>query len=43
MVFYEEDAVQEMSCVKLLVTASHEYPVMILQIQVWTEVEEEED
>ncbi|XP_031239085.1 alpha-1,3-mannosyl-glycoprotein 4-beta-N-acetylglucosaminyltransferase-like protein MGAT4E isoform X2 [Mastomys coucha] len=43
MVFYEEDAVQEMSCVKLLVTGSHEYPVMILQIQVWTEVEGEED
>ncbi|XP_051003398.1 alpha-1,3-mannosyl-glycoprotein 4-beta-N-acetylglucosaminyltransferase-like protein MGAT4E [Acomys russatus] len=42
MVFYEGDSVKEMSCIKLLVTASHDYPIKITQIRVWTEVEEEE-
>ncbi|KAH0520095.1 Alpha-1,3-mannosyl-glycoprotein 4-beta-N-acetylglucosaminyltransferase C [Microtus ochrogaster] len=42
MVFYEEDAVKEISCIKLLVTASHDSAIKILQIRVWTEVEEEE-
>ncbi|XP_034369387.1 alpha-1,3-mannosyl-glycoprotein 4-beta-N-acetylglucosaminyltransferase-like protein MGAT4E [Arvicanthis niloticus] len=42
MVFYEEDSVKEISCIKLLVTASHDYPIKITQIKVWTEVEEEE-
>uniref|UniRef100_A0A8C6HHM8 MGAT4 family, member F n=1 Tax=Mus spicilegus TaxID=10103 RepID=A0A8C6HHM8_MUSSI len=42
MVFYEEDAVMEISCIKLLVTSSHDYPVRIMQIKVWTEVEDEE-
>ncbi|XP_040595097.1 alpha-1,3-mannosyl-glycoprotein 4-beta-N-acetylglucosaminyltransferase-like protein MGAT4E isoform X2 [Mesocricetus auratus] len=43
MVYYEEDSVKEISCIKLLVTASHDSPVRILQIRVWTEVEEEEN
>ncbi|GAB1285450.1 MGAT4 family, member F [Apodemus speciosus] len=42
VVFYEEDAVKEISCIQLLVTESHDYPVMIMQIKVWTELEEEE-
>lgn len=42
MVFYEEDAVKEISCIKLLVTTSHDSAIKILQIRVWTEVEEEE-
>ncbi|XP_028620439.1 alpha-1,3-mannosyl-glycoprotein 4-beta-N-acetylglucosaminyltransferase-like protein MGAT4E [Grammomys surdaster] len=43
MVFYEEDSVKEISCIKLLVTASHDHPIKISQIKVWTEVEEEEN
>lgn len=43
MVFYEEDSVKEISCIKLLVTESHDYPIKIMQIKVWTEVKEEEN
>ncbi|XP_028732322.1 alpha-1,3-mannosyl-glycoprotein 4-beta-N-acetylglucosaminyltransferase-like protein MGAT4E [Peromyscus leucopus] len=42
-VFYEEDSVMEISCIKLLVTASHDFPVKIIQIRVWTEGEQEEN
>ncbi|ERE74365.1 alpha-1,3-mannosyl-glycoprotein 4-beta-N-acetylglucosaminyltransferase-like protein MGAT4E [Cricetulus griseus] len=43
MVFYEEDSVKEISCIKLLVTVSHDSPIKIQQIKVWAEVEEEEN
>ncbi|CAH7205269.1 alpha-1,3-mannosyl-glycoprotein 4-beta-N-acetylglucosaminyltransferase-like protein MGAT4E [Phodopus roborovskii] len=42
MVFYEEDSVKKISCIKLLVTAAHDSPIKIVQIRVWTEVQEEE-
>ncbi|XP_021489448.1 alpha-1,3-mannosyl-glycoprotein 4-beta-N-acetylglucosaminyltransferase-like protein MGAT4E [Meriones unguiculatus] len=42
IVFYEEGSVEEISCIKLLVTASHNSSVKITQIQVWTEMEEED-
>ncbi|XP_048214206.1 alpha-1,3-mannosyl-glycoprotein 4-beta-N-acetylglucosaminyltransferase-like protein MGAT4E [Perognathus longimembris pacificus] len=36
-VFYEEDSVEELSCIQLLVLASQESLLLIRQIKVWTE------
>ncbi|XP_042781749.1 alpha-1,3-mannosyl-glycoprotein 4-beta-N-acetylglucosaminyltransferase-like protein MGAT4E isoform X1 [Panthera leo] len=41
-VFYEEDSVEELSCIRLLVLASQESWLLIRQIKVWTQHEEEE-
>ncbi|XP_060034576.1 alpha-1,3-mannosyl-glycoprotein 4-beta-N-acetylglucosaminyltransferase-like protein MGAT4E isoform X1 [Erinaceus europaeus] len=40
-VFYEEDAVQELSCIRLVVLESQESWLLIKQIKVWTQNEEE--
>ncbi|XP_007939382.1 alpha-1,3-mannosyl-glycoprotein 4-beta-N-acetylglucosaminyltransferase-like protein MGAT4E [Orycteropus afer afer] len=42
-VFYEEDAVKELSCIRLLVLAPQESLLLIRQIRVWTEPEEEQN
>ncbi|XP_008828562.1 alpha-1,3-mannosyl-glycoprotein 4-beta-N-acetylglucosaminyltransferase-like protein MGAT4E [Nannospalax galili] len=41
-VFYEEDSVKKMSCMKLLVSAPQDSSLLIRHIKVWTEQEEEE-
>nr|XP_051677084.1 alpha-1,6-mannosyl-glycoprotein 4-beta-N-acetylglucosaminyltransferase isoform X2 [Oryctolagus cuniculus] len=42
-VFYEEGAVEQLSCIQLLVLESQESWLLIKQIKVWTEYEEEEE
>ncbi|XP_008524713.1 alpha-1,6-mannosyl-glycoprotein 4-beta-N-acetylglucosaminyltransferase-like [Equus przewalskii] len=41
-VFYEEDSVEELRCVRLVVLAPQESWLLIRQIKVWTEYKEEE-
>ncbi|XP_025710812.1 alpha-1,6-mannosyl-glycoprotein 4-beta-N-acetylglucosaminyltransferase-like isoform X2 [Callorhinus ursinus] len=41
-VFYEEDSVEELSCIRLTVLASQKSWLLIRQIRVWTQNEEEE-
>ncbi|XP_035935414.2 alpha-1,3-mannosyl-glycoprotein 4-beta-N-acetylglucosaminyltransferase-like protein MGAT4E [Halichoerus grypus] len=41
-VFYEEDSVEELSCIRLIVLASQKSWLLIRQIRVWTQNEEEE-
>ncbi|XP_037662121.1 alpha-1,3-mannosyl-glycoprotein 4-beta-N-acetylglucosaminyltransferase-like protein MGAT4E [Choloepus didactylus] len=41
MVFYEDDSVEELSCIRLLVLASQDSWLLVRQIKVWTEPEEE--
>ncbi|KAL4699984.1 hypothetical protein H8957_000190 [Semnopithecus entellus] len=42
IVFFEEESVEELSCIRLLVLASQESWLLIKQIKVWTEPDEEE-
>uniref|UniRef100_A0A2K5IFV0 MGAT4 conserved region domain-containing protein n=1 Tax=Colobus angolensis palliatus TaxID=336983 RepID=A0A2K5IFV0_COLAP len=42
IVFFEEESVEELSCIWLLVLASQESWLLIKQIKVWTEPDEEE-
>ncbi|KAM8815288.1 alpha-1,3-mannosyl-glycoprotein 4-beta-N-acetylglucosaminyltransferase-like protein MGAT4E [Rhynchonycteris naso] len=41
-VFYEEDSIKQLSCIRLLVLASQDSWLLIQQIKVWTQSEEEE-
>ena len=41
-VFYDEDAVEQLSCIRLLVLASQDSWLLIRQIRVWTQPAEEE-
>ncbi|XP_016067090.1 PREDICTED: alpha-1,3-mannosyl-glycoprotein 4-beta-N-acetylglucosaminyltransferase-like protein MGAT4E isoform X2 [Miniopterus natalensis] len=41
-VFYEEDTVEQLSCIRLVVLASQDSWLLIRQIRVWTQPEEEE-
>ncbi|XP_011230920.2 alpha-1,3-mannosyl-glycoprotein 4-beta-N-acetylglucosaminyltransferase-like protein MGAT4E [Ailuropoda melanoleuca] len=40
-VFYEEDSVEELSCIRLIVLASQKSWLLVRQIRVWTQPEEE--